>query len=76
MRKEKYNFNISFGNESPTYKWNKVFWHEFQGEFKTIRPPNFNWESEEASEAWLLNMERYFHIYNYSSNLKCRLALY
>jgi hypothetical protein len=38
-------------------KWhdNKLF-----GEFKKIRPPNFDGESEEGVEAWLLNMENIF----------------
>jgi hypothetical protein len=35
------------------------------GEFKKIRPPSFDGESEEGEKAWLLNMGKYFQIYNY-----------
>ena len=30
---------------------------ELHGEFKNLRPPMFDGESEEAAEAWLLNMK-------------------
>ena len=47
-------------------KWNT---NELIGEFKKIRPPNFDGEIEEGEESWLLNMGKYFQIYNYSRNL-------
>jgi hypothetical protein len=46
------------------------------GEFKKIRPPNFDGESEEGEESWLLNMSKYFQIYNYPGNLRARLVVY
>jgi hypothetical protein len=59
-------------------KTKKRKWHEEEllGEFKKIRPPNFDGESEEGAEAWLLNMSKYFQIYNYPRNLKARLVVY
>ena len=43
-----------------------------EGEFKKIKPTNFDGESKtgEEEEAWLLNVKKYFHIYNYSNNMK------
>ena len=35
---------------------------ELQGEFKKLRPPMFDGESEEVAEAWLLNINRYFQV--------------
>jgi hypothetical protein len=48
------------------------------GEFKKIKPPIFNGEIEtgEEAEAWLSGMQKYFQIYNYSSELKARMAIY
>jgi hypothetical protein len=43
---------------------------------KKIRPPNFDGEMEEGAKSWLLNMGKYFQIYNYSGNLRARLAIY
>ena len=43
-----------------------------EGEFKKIKPTSFNRESKtgEEVEAWLLDIKKYFQIYNYSSNMK------
>jgi len=43
-----------------------------------IRPPIFNGEIEagEEAEAWLSKMKKYFHICNYSSELKAKMAIY
>jgi len=43
-----------------------------EGEFKNIKPFTFDRESRkgEEVEAWLLDMKKYFQIYNYSSNMK------
>ena len=30
----------------------------------------------EEAEAWLLDIKKYFQIYNYSSNMKVRMAVY
>ena len=44
-------------------------YEEIPGEFKKIKPPNFNGETEkwEEVESWLSGMRKYFHIYNYSN---------
>ena len=49
-----------------------------EGEFKKIKPTNFDGEpkTEEEAEACLLDIKKYFHIYNYSSNMKVRMAIY
>jgi hypothetical protein len=49
-----------------------------EGEFKKIKPATFDGESRtgEEVEAWLLDIKKYFHIYNYSSNMKVRMAIY
>lgn len=31
---------------------------------------------EEAAEAWLINMNKYFQLYEYDHNLKARLAIF
>lgn len=49
---------------------------ELQGEFKKIKPPIYNGEVEEVVEDWLINMNKYFQIYEYDYNLKARLAIY
>jgi hypothetical protein len=49
-----------------------------EGEFKKIKPAIFDGESRtgEEPEAWLLDIKKYFQIYNYSSNMKVRMAIY
>ena len=51
---------------------------EISREFKKIKPPTFNDETEkgEEVEAWLSGMKKYFQIYNYSNQLKARMAIY
>eukprot|EP00253_Pinus_taeda_P035458 PITA_35458 len=49
---------------------------ELQGEFCKIKPPDFDREQEEAAEAWLINMNKYFQLYEYNHNLKARLAIF
>lgn len=56
-----------------TQKRKKV---ELQGEFQKIKPPLFNGEQEEVTEAWLINMNKYFQLYEYNHNLKARLAIF
>jgi len=36
---------------------------ELEEEFKKIKPPTFDGEQEEAVDAWLINMNKYFQIY-------------
>ena len=47
-------------------------------EFKKIKPTTFDGESRtgEEAEAWLLNIKKYFQIYNYSNSMKVRMAIY
>ena len=47
-------------------------------EFKKIKPPMFNGEIEkgEEAEAWLFGIKKYFQIYNYSDELKAKMAIY
>jgi hypothetical protein len=49
-----------------------------EGEFKKIKPATFDRESRtgEEAEAWLLDIKKYFQIYNYSNNMKVRMAIY
>eukprot|EP00253_Pinus_taeda_P015743 PITA_15743 len=60
-------------NEQQTSKRQRV---ELQGEFRKIKPPHFDGEQEEAAEAWLINMNKYFQLYEYDHNLKARLAIF
>ena len=53
-------------------------YEEISNEFKNIKPPMFNEEIEkgEESKSWLSRMKKYFHIYNYSNELKEKMAIY
>eukprot|EP00253_Pinus_taeda_P029666 PITA_29666 len=51
-------------------------WMELHGKFRKIKPPHFEGESEEAGEAWLINMNKYFQVYEYDHHLKARLAIF
>ena len=53
-------------------------YEEIYGEFKKNKPPTFNGEIEkgEEAESWLSGMKKYFQIYNYSNQLKARMAIY
>ena len=57
-------------NQVKTGRKRKV--DHLEGEFKKIKPTNFDGESKtgEKAEAWLLDIKKYFQIYNYSSNMK------
>jgi hypothetical protein len=52
--------------------------YHLEGEFKKIKPATFDGESRigEEAEAWLLGIKKYFQIYNYSSNMKVKMAIY
>ena len=43
-----------------------------------LNPPSFDGEREREDdvEAWLLGLQRYFQLHNYSSNLEDRIATY
>lgn len=75
-----YSENSSNGctSQKITPKENKGKWHEgkLHGEFKKIGPPSFDGESEEGAKAWLLDMSKYFPIYNYSRNVRARLLVF
>ena len=49
-----------------------------EGEFKKIKSSTFDGESRmsEEVEAWILDIKKYFHIYNSSSNMKVSMAIY
>lgn len=49
---------------------------ELQGDFKKIKPPTFNGKSEEVVEAWLVNFNKCFQIYECNDNLKYLLEIY
>ena len=65
------------GNKESTGRKRKQVDH-LEGEFKKIKPSTFDGESNilEEAEAWLLDINKYFHIYNYSSNMKFKMAIY
>ena len=67
MKNLKKNKEIKHGE----HKENSV---ELQGEFKKLKPQTFDGVSEEAIEAWLLNIKRYFQVYRYDDNLRARLT--
>jgi hypothetical protein len=64
-------------NKTTTGRKRKQVDH-LEGEFKKIKPSTFDGESRtgEEVEAWLLDIKKYFQIYNYSSNMKVRMAIY
>ena len=66
-------------NESNYHSRKKKYkpYEEISVEFKNIKPPTFNGETEkgEEVEAWLSGMKNYFHIYNYSNQLKARMTI-
>ena len=70
----------SDSSEAELYDRKKKYrpYEEISGEFKKIKPPTFNGETEkgEESKSWLSRMRNYFHIYNYSNQLKARMAIY
>ena len=53
-------------------------YEEISREFRKIKPPKFKGETEkgEEAESWLFGLKKYFHIYNYSNQLKARMAIY
>ena len=47
-------------------------------EFKKIKPTSFDGETRtrEEAEAWLLDINKYFKLYNYSGNMKVGMVVY
>jgi hypothetical protein len=64
-------------DETKTNRKRKQVDHH-EGEFKKIKIATFDEESRtrEEAEAWLLDIKKYFQIYNYSNNMKVRMAIY
>jgi hypothetical protein len=52
--------------------------YSLQGELRKLKPPSLYGEREREDdvEAWLLGLQRYFQLHNYSSNLEARIATY
>ena len=73
-------YSTSDSSEAEVYKRKKKYrpYEEISGEFMKIKPPTFNGETEkgEEVESWLSGMRKYFQIYNYSNQLKARMAIY
>ena len=71
-------YTTSDSSEAELYKRKKKYrpYEEISGEFKKIKPPTFNGETEkgEEAESWLSRMKKYFQIYNYSNQLKARMV--
>jgi hypothetical protein len=67
----------SIENKTTTGRKRKQVEH-LEGEFKKIKLSAFDRESKmgEEVEAWVLDIKKYFQIYNYSNNMKVRMAIY
>lgn len=48
---------------------------ELQGESKKAISPTFDDELIEDTQSWLVNINKYFKIYEYNDNLKVRLTI-
>ena len=70
--------NDSSEDNHHTRKRKYKSYEEIYGEFKKIKQPTFNGETEkgEEAESWLSGMKKYFQIYNYSNQLKGRMVIY
>ena len=53
-------------------KRNRCYQNRSRDEFKKARLPNFNGEVKtgQEAEAWILGMNKYFQVQNYSGNMK------
>ena len=49
---------------------------ELQGEFHKIKPPTFDGKAEEVEKDWIINMNKYFEVYEYNKKLKAHLPIY
>src|SRR5882757_5413783 len=72
--------STSDSSDDKQYKKKRKYkpYEEISGEFKKIKPPTFNGETEkgEEAESWLSGMKKYFQIYSYSNQLKERMVIY
>ena len=72
--------NTSDSSEDDYHSRKRKFkpYEEISGEFKKIKPPTFNGETKkgEEAESWFSVMKKFFQIYNYSNQLKARMAIY
>jgi hypothetical protein len=68
----------SSSSPSPTRKHQKYGRNELKGEINKIKPPTFDGEhkKEEDAETWLLGMNKYFQLQNYSAHAEGRIAMY
>ena len=59
-------------------KRKRCYQNSSHGEFKKAKPPTFSGEvkSGQEVEAWLLGMEKYFQVQDYSGNMKARVAIF
>jgi len=48
---------------------------ELQGKFRKIKCPFFNGDAKEATEAWIINVNKYYQVYEYDNHLKARLSI-
>jgi hypothetical protein len=66
----------SSSSPSPTRKHQKSGNEELKGEMNKIKPPTFDGEhkKEEDAETWLLGMNKYFQLQNYSAHAEGRIA--
>ena len=80
FREQQSYYTTSDSSEVELYNRKKKYrpYEEIFGEFKKIKPPTFNGETEkgEEAESCLSGMRKYFQIYNYSNQLKARIAIY
>ena len=80
LKEQQSYYSTSDSSEAEVYQKKKKYrpYEEISGEFKKIKPPTFNGETEkgEEAESWLSGMRKYFQIYNYSNQLKARMAKY
>ena len=70
----------SDSSDDNQYSKNRKYkpYEEISREFKKIKTPTFNGDTEkgEEAESWLYRMKKYFQIHNYSNQLKGRMAIY
>jgi hypothetical protein len=68
----------SISSPSRTRKHKKSGREELKGEMNKIKPPTFDGEhkKEEDAETWLLGMNKYFQLHNYSACAEGRIVMY
>jgi hypothetical protein len=63
---------------SPVRKHKRSGVNELRREMNKIKPPTFDGKhkKDENAETWLLGMQKYFQLHNYSSHAECRIFIY